>query len=484
MFKTVNRICCFLLLLLPIATITLAQEEEARQQINQAVFNKVEYHFNLQETDSIYALASAKFKQSLSAEAFRTVMEQQLYPLGRIQSAEMIGYEKNAGTYKLNFISAPQQLVLGLDSANNIETFLFQPYKQPLPAQTGPVVPASTAASGLDRFVDSVALGYSRKGNTHALAIGIISNGKTHSYFYGETEAENKRLPDENTLFEIGSITKTFTATLLAYFAQQELLNLDDPITKYLPDSLAVNPSLQQITLKQLANHTSGLPRLPANLERMAAAHPGNPYEGYTRAHLYAFLKTYEADIAPDSIYAYSNLGYGILGDILSTVSGKSFAELVREIIGTPLELNNTTAQPDTAQQYLAKGYNEKGTETPHWTFNEPMTAVRSLKSTVSDLLRYTRAHFKLPETALENALALTREFTFFTPPDTDIGLAWQMNLIGGSLTYRHSGETGGSSSFVAFSPDRRVAIVVLSNTAEPVSPTAATILDYILNMP
>src|SRR5690606_15437675 len=117
--------------------------------------------------------------------------------------------------------------------------------------------------STLDRFVDSVALTYSRKGNTHALAIGIINNGKTSSYYYGETEKGSKQLPDENTLFEIGSITKTFTATLLAYFAGQQVLDLADPITKYLPDSLAGNPDLQKITLTQLANHTSGLPRLP-----------------------------------------------------------------------------------------------------------------------------------------------------------------------------------------------------------------------------
>src|SRR5690606_6132149 len=136
---------------------------------------KVEYHFNLQETDSIYALAGEKFRQSLSSEAFHSVLAQQLYQLGRIQSAELVSYEIGTGVYKLNFISTPLQLVLSLDSLNTIETFLFQPYSEPIPDKEGPVASTNTAVSSLDRFVDSVALNYTRKGNTHALAIGIIN---------------------------------------------------------------------------------------------------------------------------------------------------------------------------------------------------------------------------------------------------------------------------------------------------------------------
>src|SRR5690606_1325884 len=98
-----------------------------------------EYHFNQQETDSIYVLGGVKFKQSLSLQAFQTVMTQQLYPLGQIQSAELKSFEKGIGTYKLNFLSTPLQVVLALDSTNKIETFLFQPYAgDPVPAQAEP----------------------------------------------------------------------------------------------------------------------------------------------------------------------------------------------------------------------------------------------------------------------------------------------------------------------------------------------------------
>ncbi|WP_177181058.1 serine hydrolase domain-containing protein [Parapedobacter koreensis] len=474
-----NRIVCALILLLPVFSV-IAQEEN-EQRINQAVFNKIEYHFNLQETDSIYALTSPKFKQSLSLQAFQTVMAQQLYPLGQIQSAELKSYEKNLGIYKLNFLSTPLQVVLGLDSVHRVETFLFQPYAgDPAPEKTEPVPSSNVAASNVDRHVDSIALGYSRKGHTHALAIGIINAGKTSSYYYGETEKGNKQLPDENTLFEIGSISKTFTATLLAYLDQTQQLSIDDTITKFLPDSVAANTDLQRITLKQLANHTSGLPRMPANIDSTAAAHPLDPYQGYTKEHLYAYLENYEADIPPDSIYQYSNLGFGLLGDILSTQYGKPYDTMVQEVICQPLGLHNTTEHPNAETQYVAKVYNQKGEETPLWTF-DAFTAHGSLKSTVPDLLNYAKAHFKLPESDLEHALALTRQFTYFNPPDTDIGLAWHMNLVGDELIYWHNGGTFGSSSYMAFTPDKKIAIVVLSNTAESVDAIGLAILNSIL---
>lgn len=479
MFETMNRIIC-VFLLLPICSV-IAQEEESDRQINQAVFNKIEYHFNLQETDSIYALAGPKFKQALSLQAFQTVMTQQLYPLGQIQSAELKSYEKGTGIYKLNFLSTPLQVVLALDSLHRIETFLFQPYAgDPAPEKTEPIQSTNTAASKLDRYVDSVALAYSRKGHTHALAIGIVNAGKTSSYYYGETEKGNKRLPDEDTLFEIGSISKTFTATLLAYFAQTQQLSIDDSITKYLPDSVAANPDLQRITLKQLANHTSGLPRMPANIDASATAHPLDPYKDYTKEKLYDFLESYKATTPPDSIYQYSNLGYGLLGDILSNISGKTYNEMVQELICQPLGLQNTTEHPNPDSQYVAKVYNEKGVETPLWTF-DAFAAHGALKSTVRDLLAYAKAHFKMPESDLEHALARTRQFTYFNPPDTDIGLAWHMNVVGDELIYWHNGGTFGSSGYIAFTPDKKIAIVVLSNTAESIDAVGLAILNHVL---
>src|SRR5690606_2050562 len=115
---------------------------------------------------------------------------------------------------------------------------------------------------------------------------------------------------------------------------------------KYLPDSVAANPALQRITLRQLANHTSGLPRLPDNMGD-TTAQSIDPYSSYTKERLYTYLKSYRATVPPDSMYLYSNLGYGILGDILSTVCDKPYNEMVQEIICRPLGLKNTTEHPN-----------------------------------------------------------------------------------------------------------------------------------------
>src|SRR5690606_17993979 len=160
------------------------------------------------------------------------------------------------------------------------------------------------------------------------------------------------------------------------------------------------NPDLQRITLKQLANHTSGLPRMPDNMDTTTTGHALNPYDGYTKERLYDYLASYQATTPPDSLYQYSNLGFGVLGDILSTVYGKPKDEMIREIICQPLGLKNTTEHPKPDSQYVAKGYNEKGSGTPLWTY-DALTAHGSLKSTVSDLLLYAKAHFKMPETDL-----------------------------------------------------------------------------------
>src|SRR5690606_14352630 len=172
--------------------------------------------------------------------------------------------------------------------------------------------------------------------------------------------------------------------------------------------------------------------------------------------------------------------GYGLLGDILSHVYGKSYDEMVQELICQPLGLKNTTTDPDPENQYVAKVYNKAGEETPLWTF-DALTAHGSLKSTVSDLLNYARAHFKMPESDLEHALALTRQFTYFNPPDTDIGLAWHMTLEYGSLVFIHTGGTAGSSAYMAMSPDDKLAVVVLSNAAIPVDETGNRILEFLL---
>jgi CubicO group peptidase (beta-lactamase class C family) len=255
---------------------------------------------------------------------------------------------------------------------------------------------------------------------------------------------------------------------------------LDDSIAKFLPDSVAGNPFIQKITFRSLANHTSGLPRLPDNLEAAPEFDPANPYATYGRAEMFAFLKSYKNEIEPGDQFEYSNLGYGLLGELISMVADQPYGQLVRDSIAVPLEMANTTQVLDPETQQLIAPHNSKGEEVAAWSF-ESMSGAGAFRSTVNDLLKYTLAQFVLPKNRLERAMMLTRQFSYFIPPNTDIGLAWHMNMVGDIIYYWHNGGTAGSSSFVALAPDKRTALVVLSNSSLSVDDISNSILQKVI---
>ena len=148
------------------------------------------------------------------------------------------------------------------------------------------------------------------------------------------------RVVDGDTVFEIGSATKVFTSLLLADAVKRGDVALTDPASKFLPtDAKMPERGGTQITLADLATHTSGLPRLPSNL---APKDPGNPYADYTPAQLYAFLSSHQLARDIGSRYEYSNLGAGLLGHLLARRAGVSYESLVKERIAGPLEMTST----------------------------------------------------------------------------------------------------------------------------------------------
>ena len=144
--------------------------------------------------------------------------------------------------------------------------------------------------------------------------------------------------------------------------------------------------------------------------------------------------------------------------------------------------MQNTVQKANPKTQKVVKVYNEKGEEVPLWDW-KALAGAGSLKSTVHDLLRFAQYQFKLPESTLENAMALTRQFTYYLPPNTDIGLAWHMNMIDEVIQIWHNGGTYGSSSFIGLVPDKKSAIVVLSNSAISVDEISEHILKKIANI-
>ncbi|MCL7989218.1 beta-lactamase family protein [Sphingobacterium sp. lm-10] len=462
-----------------------ATAQSADEKINRALYNRIEYLFNSQQADSIYNLASKSFQGQISREQLTTML-QQLYALGNIKNAEQLKFERGVASYRLDFDTERLLFVLGVDSTNHYHTILFQQYKEdPKAAVAKETADADTSApvEAMDPFdfkIENIAKNYTQKANARSLTIGIIHRGKVQKYFFGETAKGNKTLPTEDNIYEIGSITKTFTATLLADLVERQVISLDDSIIKFLPDSLARNTALHKITFRNLANHTSGLPRLPDNWNSGSGYVAADPYAHYDRKALFAYLRHAKLDHEPETEYAYSNLGYGLLGELIAIISKKPFDACLKETLTQPLHMRATDLKVDPKNTNVLKVY-EGGQEVPVWHF-QAMAGGGAIKSTIDDLLRYAITQLATPENAIQRAMAATKLFTFYIPENNmDIGLAWHTDLQEDMNLFWHNGGTAGSSSYMAIIPDERSAVIVLSNSNEPLDSTAIAIVREVI---
>lgn len=267
------------------------------------------------------------------------------------------------------------------------------------------------------------------------------------------------------TIFEIGSVTKVFTALLLADLAERGQLRLADPAARYLPGG---GPG--QVTLADLATHTAGLPRLPPRLGWFALASPRDPYAHYPAGWLVrAGRRSLRATTRPNA-YAYSNYGYGLLGYLLEQAAGTPYERLVAERICGPLGLGDTTFEVRSADRgRLAQGH-ARGRPAPAWHLGA-LAAAGGLHSTAADLATLLRACLAPDATPLAAAIGAT-----LAPrtaiPSGQIGLAWHHSRRGPREIIWHNGMTGGFSAMIAFDPARGLGVAALADTAgAPPSP-------------
>jgi CubicO group peptidase (beta-lactamase class C family) len=292
--------------------------------------------------------------------------------------------------------------------------------------------------------------------------IGVLAEGKTQVIGYGTVSPSDKSIPSGNTLYEIGSISKTFTSTLLARMVEQKQVTLDEPVQKLLPNSVTV-PSTRAgpITLAHLATHRSGLPSLPDNFE---PADPGNPYADYTVAQMYEFLSRYDLPRDPGSAASYSNLGGGLLGHALALGAGCDYETLLRRLICDPLQMGDTRIALNAGQRArLAPGFDADGSPQKNWDL-PTLAGAGAIRSDVNDLLKYVSAELELAPPEFSSALKLTQQSQAPFDARDDIGLGWLIDKQRGIRW--HNGQTGGYHCFAAFHPEKKIGIVVLSNTA------------------
>jgi len=271
---------------------------------------------------------------------------------------------------------------------------------------------------------------------------------------------------DGDSVFEIGSITKVFTVTLLADMVDRGELSLDDPVQKYLPAGVTVpQRNGRQITLVDLATHTSGLPRLPTNMQ---PRDPMNPYADYTAERLYSFLNGAQLTRDIGSTHEYSNLGVGLLGHALVRRAGRSYEALVAERILKPLGMAHTgVALTPWMKAHLALGHDAEGNVVSNWDIGV-LEGAGALRSTVNDMLRFARGNLDTSQNRLARILRQTHQARVPTGrSDTSMALGWLIRHVDGHAIVWHNGGTGGYRTWIGFDETRRIAAVVLTNSSQ-----------------
>jgi CubicO group peptidase (beta-lactamase class C family) len=310
-----------------------------------------------------------------------------------------------------------------------------------------------------------------------AIVIGTVDAGGMRAVGYGAIDAKTDKAPDGDTVFEIGSATKVFTAILLQDMIERGAMKLDDPVAKYLPPGVKMpTRGGKQITLLDLATHTSALPPMPDNF---TPKDPANPYADYTVAQMYAFLSRVQLTRDIGAKYEYSNLGVGLLGHAIALKAGRPYEALVIDKICQPLAMNSTriTLTPELTAR-LATGHNANGAPAANWDI-PTLAGAGAIRSSVNDMVKFVAANLGLPRSELSALMQKTHAVRFpNAAPGLDLALAWHViHAFGNDLTW-HNGSTGGYHSFIGFDQKARRGVVVLSNSAASIDDLGLHLLD------
>ncbi len=309
------------------------------------------------------------------------------------------------------------------------------------------------------------------------IVVGLVDEKGTRVISYGKPSQESTQIVNGDSVFEIGSVTKVFTAILLADMVERGEVNLNDPISKYLPKSVKTpTRDGKEITLLHLSSHTSGLPRMPNNF---APKDNQNPYADYSVEQMYAFLSGYTLPRDIGAKAEYSNYGVGLLGHILALRAGMDYETLVRTRICQPLKMDSTRIKlTPEMQARLAKGHNPALKPVANWDL-PTFAGAGALRSTTKEMLKFVAANLGLSNSPLLTAMQKTHQPQHdMGTPDVEVGLGWIIQKKFDTEIVWHNGGTGGYHSFIGFDKKKRRGVVVLSNSTNDIDDIGLHLLE------
>ena len=308
------------------------------------------------------------------------------------------------------------------------------------------------------------------------MVVGIVGPHERRVISYGHSSRGNAKSLNGDSLFEIGSVGKVFTALLLSDMAERGEVSLLNPAAKYLaPGTKLPEHNGHQISLADLATHTSGLPFMPDTYPVVGDPHEFGPKD------VYSFLARYELKRDPGSDWEYSNLDYWLLGEVMAHRTGLSFDQLLKKRIFEPLRMNSTVVEvPDTLKARLAQGHGASlRPALPFYGLSVYSTlgaAAGGVYSSVEDLLTFLSAALGLEPSPLK--LSMDNMLKTQRPIDgSQQALGWVAEGVGSAKFFSHDGGTWGYASAVVWDPAAKRGIVVLANQQGSVADIARHLL-------
>ncbi len=297
-----------------------------------------------------------------------------------------------------------------------------------------------------------------------AASVGIVQDGQTYFLNFGKLSPKQDEAPTEDSVYEIGSITKVFTSILLAdAVANRKSVELDKPLSSAFPELTNVNASIaDKVTFRQIAQHMSGLPRMPDNI---APKDPNNPFADYNSTLLDQFVQSVKLEHEPGTHSEYSNFAVGWLGYLLAKQTKSSYEQLLKERVLTPLEMNSTCiALDDKARSQLAPPHNSALMPDHLWDF-DTLAGAGAIRSTTTDMVKFIQANLESSNNEIGKAIDLAWQQSLKAAEGQSAkGLGWMIASDGS--TRWHNGQTGGYHSMILINRKAEAGLVFLCNTA------------------
>ena len=440
-----------------------AKAQLADLKTHDIVKDSIVSRYNRQDYRGIYDLADSSFKAGVSEKDMIAFL-QNYSGLGKIASSSLLKQSDEGLEYRLQCPYKSIQLTLGVRNKNSYTKFGLDLYRLPAIRTRTNFKSDNPLKTELDSTVQKAVTKYMSNENVAGISIGVISDGNSYSYNFGEMKKRTNQLINNKTIYDIGSIAKVFTGILLANAVVENKLKLDDDIRKYLNGNF---PNLQydgtSIKIVHLANLTSRIPSEPTIGKSGITPLNEQFTSKFDDETLSGILSSIVVDTLPGTKREYSNFAPYVLSKILERVYGMTYEELLIKYIANPYKMRQTriTLSKNDKKNY-AQGYSMDGTEVPYWK-NDVVSPAGGIRSTVSDMLLFMKEQLNTNNKAAQ----LSHQLTFGTESDGNgRGLFWGISRTKSRnhLRWTHNGSSNGFSSQIWMMPEINAGIVILTN--------------------